>query len=160
MRTSHGATRLRAVSLFSNCGAGDLGFAGAGFRFDVMGELDPRRLSIALLNHPGAHKAVAGGQRGVPTRRVLDAYIRKAGDQPPALFGGLSAMPRPQLRTECPRARARPRRGKPRSAEPSRRCDSKSSAAAPTPSHRCRECPSISNSQGPASIQRSLRFGG
>ena len=29
-----------AVSLFSNCGAGDLGFAAAGFRFRVMAELD------------------------------------------------------------------------------------------------------------------------
>src|SRR2546427_823559 len=45
---------LRAVSLFSNCGAGDLGFAAAGFRFEVMAEIDPRRLSVALLNHRSA----------------------------------------------------------------------------------------------------------
>lgn len=45
---------LPAVSLFSNCGAGDLGYAGAGFRFALMAELHPRRLEVALKNHPGA----------------------------------------------------------------------------------------------------------
>lgn len=45
---------LRAVSLFSNCGAGDLGYARAGFRFEVMAELDERRLEVALLNHASA----------------------------------------------------------------------------------------------------------
>lgn len=34
-------SKLRAVSLFSNCGAGDVGYRDAGFRFDVMAELDP-----------------------------------------------------------------------------------------------------------------------
>ena len=42
---------LSAVSLFSNCGAGDLGFAKAGFRFTVLAEIDRRRLDVALLNH-------------------------------------------------------------------------------------------------------------
>lgn len=46
---------MRAVSLFSNCGAGDSGFAAAGFRFEVMAELIPSRLDVALLNHEGAH---------------------------------------------------------------------------------------------------------
>src|ERR1700752_439325 len=46
--SSHG------VSLFSNCGAGDVGYRAAGFHFDVMAELDPRRLEVCLLNHPGA----------------------------------------------------------------------------------------------------------
>lgn len=45
---------MNAVSLFSNCGAGDVGYSRAGFRFKVMAELDPRRLEIALLNHPDA----------------------------------------------------------------------------------------------------------
>lgn len=44
-----------AVSLFSNCGAGDLGFAAAGFRFSVMAELVFDRLSVALRNHLNAH---------------------------------------------------------------------------------------------------------
>ncbi len=43
----------RAVSLFSNCGAGDLGYREAGFKFDVMAELDPRRLEVSLLKSPG-----------------------------------------------------------------------------------------------------------
>ena len=42
------------MSLFSNCGAGDIGYAEAGFRFVTMAELDPRRLEVALLNHPEA----------------------------------------------------------------------------------------------------------
>jgi DNA (cytosine-5)-methyltransferase 1 len=42
------------VSLFSNCGAGDLGYARAGFQFEVMAEIDPRRLQVALGNHPTA----------------------------------------------------------------------------------------------------------
>lgn len=43
-----------ALSLFSNCGAGDVGYAAAGFSFRVMAELAGRRLEVALRNHPGA----------------------------------------------------------------------------------------------------------
>ena len=73
----------RAVSLFSNCGAGDLGYRDAGFKFDVMAELDPRRLEVCLLNHPGA-VGVPGDLR-VTWRLVIDAYREKAGEQRPAL---------------------------------------------------------------------------
>jgi DNA (cytosine-5)-methyltransferase 1 len=45
---------FRGLSLFTNCGAGDLGFSQAGFRFNVLAELDPRRLAVAKLNHPHA----------------------------------------------------------------------------------------------------------
>ena len=45
---------LDAVSLFSNCGAGDSGYAKAGFRFRVMAELVRSRLDVALRNHPSA----------------------------------------------------------------------------------------------------------
>ncbi len=45
---------LNAISLFSNCGAGDVGFRRAGFRFRVLAELDQRRLQVACLNHAGA----------------------------------------------------------------------------------------------------------
>jgi DNA (cytosine-5)-methyltransferase 1 len=63
---------LDAVSLFSNCGAGDLGFRRAGFRFRVMAEIDPRRLAVAAANHPGA-KCVPGDL--VKTwRRVVKEY--------------------------------------------------------------------------------------
>lgn len=44
-----------AVSLFANCGAGDVGFAAAGFCFGVMAELIENRLNVALCNHPRAH---------------------------------------------------------------------------------------------------------
>ena len=43
-----------AVSLFSNCGAGDVGFAAAGFRFRVMSEIVADRLNVALRNHLNA----------------------------------------------------------------------------------------------------------
>ncbi len=47
--------RRRAISLFSNCGAGDIGFRKSGFNFQLMAELDPRRLEVCGLNHPNAH---------------------------------------------------------------------------------------------------------
>ena len=50
---------VRAVSLFSNCGAGDVGFAAAGFQFRVVSELVEKRLEVARLNHPDA-VAVSG----------------------------------------------------------------------------------------------------
>jgi DNA (cytosine-5)-methyltransferase 1 len=50
VRQSH----FSALSLFSNCGAGDLGFRRSGFRFGVLAELDPRRLEVAMGNHLGA----------------------------------------------------------------------------------------------------------
>ena len=75
---------LPAVSLFSNCGAGDLGYASAGFRFDVMAEIDKRRLEIALLNHRGA-AGVEGDLRS-EWPRVIDAYRRCQSDTAPALL--------------------------------------------------------------------------
>ncbi len=48
------AEKLHSVSLFSNCGAGDVGYATAGFEFNVMAELSSRRLEVCLLNHPAA----------------------------------------------------------------------------------------------------------
>lgn len=75
---------LHAVSLFSNCGAGDIGYAAAGFQFDVMAELDERRLKVALLNHPGA-KGVAGDLREtLPS--VVEAYRATVGATAPALL--------------------------------------------------------------------------
>lgn len=73
-----------AVSLFSNCGAGDVGYRTAGFRFDVMAELDPRRLDVALLNHPGA-TGVAGDLRKT-WRKVVKAYLKRSGGRRPALL--------------------------------------------------------------------------
>lgn len=75
---------LRAVSLFSNCGAGDVGYAAAGFQFEVMAELDPRRLEVALLNHEHA-EGVAGDLR-VTLSTVVDRYRARAGAATPALL--------------------------------------------------------------------------
>lgn len=77
-------SRLRAVSLFSNCGAGDVGYRNSGFSFDVMAELDPRRLEVCLLNHPGAI-GVAGDLRKTWTK-VVKEYRARAGDRRPALL--------------------------------------------------------------------------
>src|SRR5258708_32286231 len=73
-----------SVSLFSNCGAGDVGYRKAGFRFDVMAELDPRRLDVCLLNHPGA-VGVPGDLRDT-WPKVAREYRRRAGNQRPALL--------------------------------------------------------------------------
>ncbi|MFY2560017.1 DNA cytosine methyltransferase [Corallococcus terminator] len=86
-RSNHarvGPDALNAVSLFSNCGAGDVGFAQAGFRFRVMAELDPRRLEIALRNHIGA-VGVPGDLRST-WRKVVSAYRDVVGSTPPALL--------------------------------------------------------------------------
>lgn len=78
-------SRFRAVSLFSNCGAGDLGYHQAGFRFDVMAELDPRRLEVCLRNHPSAI-GIHGDLR-TTWPLVIKAYKKKAGgNRRPALL--------------------------------------------------------------------------
>ncbi len=77
-------SKLRAVSLFSNCGAGDVGYREAGFNFDVMAELDPRRLGVCLLNHPSA-VGVSGDLR-VTWKTVIKRYRERAGDVRPALL--------------------------------------------------------------------------
>lgn len=77
-------TKLRAVSLFSNCGAGDVGYRQAGFGFDVMAELDPHRLDVCLLNHPGAI-GVPGDLR-TTWKTVVKKYREGAGQVRPALL--------------------------------------------------------------------------
>ena len=75
---------LRAVSLFSNCGAGDIGYRQSGFKFEVMAELDPSRLEVCLLNHPGAI-GVSGDVRET-WKTVVSEYKRRAGNERPALL--------------------------------------------------------------------------
>jgi DNA (cytosine-5)-methyltransferase 1 len=76
--------QLRAVSLFSNCGAGDVGYAAAGFHFDVMAELDARRLQVALLNHSDALGVSGDLRETLP--EVVAAYRTVADTVPPALL--------------------------------------------------------------------------
>ena len=78
------AVDLPAVSLFSNCGAGDLGYAGAGFDFDVLAEIDARRLSIASRNLPGA--ATVPGDLRDTWRTVVDVYRERRGNVAPSLL--------------------------------------------------------------------------
>jgi DNA (cytosine-5)-methyltransferase 1 len=75
---------LRAVSLFSNCGAGDVGYAGAGFQFEVLAELDQRRLEVASLNLPGA-EAVPGDLRQT-WPKVVEKFKERNGEESPALL--------------------------------------------------------------------------
>jgi len=79
---------LDSISLFSNCGAGDIGFARAGFRFKVLAEIDERRLEVALLNH-GDASGVAGDLRQT-WRKVVATYREQCGSVRPTL---LSACP-------------------------------------------------------------------
>ena len=66
-------TNFHSISLFSNCGAGDTGYAKAGFRFDVMAELDPRRLEVCLRNHPAAVGVPGDLRKTWPV--VVDEYL-------------------------------------------------------------------------------------
>lgn len=78
----------KAISLFSNCGAGDVGFRKAGFQFEVMAELDPKRLEVCLLNHPSTSGVV--GDLRETWIQVVEKYKERCGDEPPFL---LSACP-------------------------------------------------------------------
>jgi len=79
---------LESISLFSNCGAGDVGFARAGFRFRVLAEIDERRLDVALRNHPDA-SGVTGDLRET-SRDVVASYREACDSVQPTL---LSACP-------------------------------------------------------------------
>ena len=79
---------LSAVSLFSNCGAGDVGYAKAGFSFRVMAEIEQRRLAVALANHPDAC-GVPGDLR-FTWREVISSFRSDTSLGRPAL---LSACP-------------------------------------------------------------------
>ena len=68
---------MKAVSLFSNCGAGNVGYAAAGFKFAVIAEIIKRRLVVASVNHPDA-AAVHGDLRKTwPV--AVDAFIETHG---------------------------------------------------------------------------------
>ena len=75
---------FHSVSLFSNCGAGDIGYARAGFRFDVMAELDARRLEVCLLNHPSAVGVPGDLRKTWPM--VVDEYLEIAEGVPLTLL--------------------------------------------------------------------------
>ena len=77
---------MKAVSLFSNCGAGDVGFAAAGFQFRVVSELVEKRLEVARLNHPDA-VAVSGDLRET-WPLVVDSYREAHGSETPVLLSG------------------------------------------------------------------------
>lgn len=78
-------TQLRAVSLFSNCGAGDLGYHQAGFSFDVLAELEAERLAVAALNNRGA-ATVLGDLRETWPEVVGHFLVRRGNGVPPALL--------------------------------------------------------------------------
>ncbi|RWZ46145.1 DNA cytosine methyltransferase [Labedella phragmitis] len=79
---------MKAISLFSNCGAGDIGYSQAGFDFRVMAELDPDRLAVALANHPAA--------TGIP------GDLRKTWPDAVAAWRSLEGSERPDLLAACP----------------------------------------------------------
>ncbi len=73
-----------AVSLFSNCGAGDVGYAKAGFQFDVMAELEEHRLSVCLRNHPAAI-GIPGDLRKT-WKKVVSTYRTATNNAPLSLL--------------------------------------------------------------------------
>ena len=77
---------MKAVSLFSNCGAGDVGFAAAGFQFRVLSELVGRRLEVAGLNHPDAVAVYGDLRKTWPV--VVDSFREAHGSEAPALLSG------------------------------------------------------------------------
>lgn len=77
---------MNAVSLFSNCGAGDIGYAAAGFRFRVMSELVEKRLAVAVLNHPEAVPVVGDLRRTWPN--VVDSFREGHCSSAPVLLSG------------------------------------------------------------------------
>lgn len=72
-----------ALSLFSNCGAGDFGFSQAGFRFVVMAEIRRSRLRVAALNHPDA--AVVWDDLRDSWEDVVEQYRARQADRPDLL---------------------------------------------------------------------------
>lgn len=76
------------MSLFSNCGAGDVGYRRAGFAFEVMAEIDPRRIAVAVANHPGA----VG----------IDGDLRKTWPDVVAEYRRRNHRARPDLLCACP----------------------------------------------------------
>ena len=77
---------MNAVSMFSNCGAGDVGYAAAGFRFRVMSELVEKRLAVAVLNHPGAVPVAGDLRRTWPN--VVDSFREACDLSSPVLLSG------------------------------------------------------------------------
>lgn len=76
--------KLPAISLFSNCGAGDHGFHRAGFNFLVLAELEAKRLGVATLNSPGATPILGDLRTTWP--EVVEQYWKRAGHERPALL--------------------------------------------------------------------------
>ncbi len=93
---------MQAISLFSNCGAGDIGYARAGFVFHVMAELDSRRLEVAQLNHTQA-LGVSGDLR-TTWLQVVANYRAQHGNESPDL---LAACPPCQGMSSARGARGR-----------------------------------------------------
>src|SRR5258708_23417912 len=67
---------MRAISLFSNCGAGDVGYASAGFSFDVVAEIERTRIKVALKNHKRAVGVV--GDLRVTWPEVVRVFLERA----------------------------------------------------------------------------------
>jgi len=66
-----GVVDLPAISLFSNCGAGDLGFRRARFQFLLMAELLSERLEICRWNHQDFEDA-----RTLPEENFVEGDLR------------------------------------------------------------------------------------
>lgn len=71
---------MNAISLFSNCGAGDLGFKQAGFNFKILSEIEEKRIRVAKLNHPRA--ITVQGDLTSTWQDVISIYNENFGNEP------------------------------------------------------------------------------
>lgn len=107
-------TQYRAVSLFSNCGAGDIGYKRAGFHFEIVSDVDPRRLEVAVLNHPGAVDVPGDLRDTWPL--VVSNYRKRVGREAPALLAacppcqGISSINSDRGRADDPDAGSKDKR--------------------------------------------------
>lgn len=75
---------MNAISLFTNCGAGDLGFKSAGFNFKIIAELEQKRIDVAKLNHPRSIPIC--GDLTTTWEKVVSTYRSKFANQPLSLL--------------------------------------------------------------------------
>lgn len=97
---------MHALSLFSNCGAGDVGYQQAGFQFDLLAEIDERRLEVALQNITHA-VGVPGDLRETWEPLIIDYYKEHGLRRPflmsacPPCQGMSTARPMKELDTDA-----------------------------------------------------------
>ena len=146
-----------AVSLFTNCGAGDVGFAKAGYQFDILAEIDARRLAVAGLNLPGSSLILGDLRR--TWRKVVSTYHDRRGT---GAAGALGRVPSLSGSLDCKRHQRDGGgcgRWLERLTEPARRADRRSRDRPITAGYRCGERSGLPDPEGPTPSHAGGRVG-